>query len=66
MRKKKDMSWDSHPMDVYVGHEVSSNMVYVGGKYYGSSAQVHLSIEEAKWLRKHLLLAIRRSVKESP
>lgn len=57
--KKKDKSWKSDG-DVYVGHLVGDNTIYVGGRYYQNTAQIHLSLGEAKWLRKHLLEAIKR------
>ena len=58
-KNKKDISWQSDG-DVYLGHEVSTNEIYVGGRYYSSSAQIHLSIGEAIWLRRALSKAIGR------
>lgn len=63
MSKKQDKSWHSVG-DVYLGHEVRTNEIYVGGRYYNSSAQIHLSIGEAKWLRKMLLKALKRRNKK--
>jgi len=64
MAKKKDKIWDSHPIGrVYVGHKVQDSMIYIGGAYYQDHAQVHLTIAEAKWLKKYLNEAIKRTKK---
>lgn len=61
-KKKKDVLWDfpDESSFTYVGAQMNAPQIYVGGKYYSDVAQIHLSLEEAKWLRKTLLLAIRR------
>ena len=58
-KNKKDVSWHSDG-DVYCGHQVSPEMIYVGGRHYNGSGQVHLSLGEAKWLIKHLRKALDR------
>lgn len=61
---KKDKSWHAKKWTKpYVGHDVSKNIVYIGGSYYQSSAQIHLEIEEAKWLLRMLPKAIARANK---
>lgn len=63
--KKQDKSWDSHPIGrVYVGHEVSNDLIYIGGSYYQDSAQIHLTVKEAKWLQRHLEKALKRVRKD--
>jgi hypothetical protein len=66
-RSKKEVSWDSGGIDVYLGFEPKSigdqpeDCIYVGGRYYGSTAQIHLSLKEAKWLLRHLPKAIKKA-----
>lgn len=47
----------------YVGHEVHSNLIYVGAPHYEQHAQIHLSLKEAKWIAKTLEKAIARAEK---
>lgn len=64
----KDKSWMTGKLKAYVGHQVPrtepselENLIYIGGRHYESTAQIHLSVEEAKYVRDKLDLAIARA-----
>lgn len=54
--------WSKHTRDggAYVGSERKQQLIYVGGPHYESSAQVHLTVTQAKEVRKLLGVAIKR------
>lgn len=60
MGRKQDKSWKSKGDRVYVGHSVHDDIVYIGGAYYESSAQIHLTKKDAEWLMKNLPKALKR------
>lgn len=54
--------WSDQTTDgnAYVGCERKEQLIYVGGPYYTDHAQVHLTVKEAREVRKLLGEAIRR------
>lgn len=54
--------WSDQTVDgeAYVGCERKNKLIYVGGPYYCDSSQIHLTVKQAREVRKLLGEAIRR------
>lgn len=60
----KSRVWWTTDKNVYVGHSTDgASLIYIGGPYHDSYTQMHVNVEQAQFIIKHLEKVIIRNKK---